>query len=314
MTRIKAWLLAAVTFVAAGPTLAADLPEAFRVGYQKIGILVVARNQGTIEKRLADQGVPVEWIEFSSGPPLLEAMNAGSIDFGITGDTPPIFAQAGGAAITYVAALPPNGPGEGIVVKPDSAIHTVADLKGKRVGFRKGSSAQNLLVAALETGGLAWSDVEPLDLSPADGAAAFDRGSIDAWAIWDPFFAMAEERYQPRVLTTSDQALDANTFLLANPDFAAKYPAIVRGVTAALGETATWADGHKDDVASALHAETGVDLVSLKRAAARASFYVRPIDERIVANQQATADRFTALGLIPKAITVREAVWSAPPS
>ena len=103
--------LAATAVLAIGPAQAADKPEAFRIGYQKIGILVVARNQKSIETQLAGQGIPVEWIEFTSGPPLLEAMNAGSIDLGLTGDTPPIFAQAAGAAITYVAALAPNGPG-----------------------------------------------------------------------------------------------------------------------------------------------------------------------------------------------------------
>ena len=293
---------------------AADAPAVFRVGYQKIGILVVARNRKSLEEALGGRGVSVEWVEFTAGPPLLEAMNVGSIDFGITGDTPPIFAQAAGAAITYIAALPPNGPGEGIVVKPDSPIRTVADLKGKRVGFRRGSSAQNLLVVAFEQAGVAWSDIAPLDLSPADAAAAFDRDSIDAWSIWDPFFAVAQERYDPRVLVTSAEALDANTFLLANPNFANGHPDIIRDAVAALTTTAEWAQGHKEAVAEALHAETKVDLKALQRAAARATFYVRPIDAKIVANQQATADRFSALGLIPKQIAVQEAVWKTPAS
>lgn len=304
----------ALAMAMGGGALAADAPSVFRVGYQKIGILVVARNLKVIEEALAPRGVTVEWIEFTSGPPLLEAMNVGSIDFGLTGDTPPIFAQAAGAAISYVAALPPNGPGEAILVKADSPIQAVADLKGKRIGFKRGSSAQNLLVAALEQAGVSWGDIEPLDLSPADAAAAFDRDSIDAWSIWDPFFAVAQERYAPRVLVTSAQALDANTFLLANSNFADANPELIRDAVAALGRAAEWADGHKPEVAEAVHAETKVDLQAVQLAIGRASFWVRPLDARIVANQQATADRFQALGLLPKKIAVQEAVWKTPAS
>ncbi len=297
----------AVVLTTAGA--AADEPAALRIGYQKTGILIVARNQHVIEDKLAGRGIPVQWIEFSSGPPLLEAMNAGSLDIGLTGDTPPIFAQAAGAAITYVAALAPNGPGEGIVVKADSPIRTVADLKGKRVGVKKGSSAQNLLVAALAKAGVPWTDITPLDLSPADAAAAFDRDSIDAWAIWDPFFAVAQERYAPRVLATTDEVLDANTFLLANPTFAGQHADVLRDAVAALTQAAAWADANKSAVAAAVQAETKVDLAALERAAGRASFYVRPLDDGIIANQQQTADRFYALGLLPKPIVVRDAVW-----
>lgn len=307
---LAAALAVAAPLVARGVVAAETKPAVFKIGYQKIGILVVAPNQRSIERRLEKEGIPVQWVEFSSGPPLLEAMNAGAIDLGLTGDTPPIFAQAGSAAITYVAALPPNGPGEAIVVKSDSAIKSLADLAGKRVGFKKGSSANNLVVAGLEKAGVPWTSITPFDLSPADGAAAFDRGSIDAWAIWDPFFAVAEERYTPRVLATSADVLNANTFLLANPGFAAAHPALVREAVASLSEAAAWAQSHPDEVAEALHAVTKVDLVALKRAAARAEFYVRPISDEIVRNQQATADRFHALGLLPKRIVIRDAVWN----
>ena len=196
------------------------------------------------------------------------------------------------------------------MVKADSPIRTVADLKGKRVGFKKGSSTQNLLLAALGQAGIAWSDVTPLDLSPADAAAAFDRDSIDAWSIWDAFFAVAQDRYAPRVLATSDQTLDANTFLLANPAFPTAHPGVIRDAITALGRTADWAEANKGEVAAAVHAETKVDLAALERAIGRASFFVLPIDDRIIKNQQATADRFQALGLIPKPILIREAVWT----
>src|ERR1700730_7656280 len=73
----------------------AQAPTEIRIGYQKNGVLVVAREQAALEKRFAPSGITVSWLDFPSGPPLLEAMNAGSVDFGQDGDTPPIFAQAG---------------------------------------------------------------------------------------------------------------------------------------------------------------------------------------------------------------------------
>ena len=167
-------------------------------------------------------------------------------------------------------------------------------------------------MAALEQAGVAWTDIKPFDLSPADAAAAFDRDSIDAWSIWDPFFAVAQDRYAPRVLATADTTLDANTFLLANSAFATAHPGVIRDAITALGQTAAWAEANKGEVAAAVHAETKVDLAALERAIGRASFFVHPIDDRIIKNQQATADRFQALGLIPKPIVIREAVWTPP--
>lgn len=291
-----------------------DAPKELRIGYQKAGLPVVARQQGLVEKKLAGQGTAVRWVEFTAGPPLLEAMNVGSVDVGWTGDAPPIFAQAAGAAIVYVAALPSNGAGEALIVKKDSPIGTLADLKGKKIGFTKGSSAHNLTVVALEKAGLAYSEITPVYLSPADAAAAFARDSIDAWTIWDPFLAIAELRHEPRRLVTSKDVLNVKTYFLANRAFAARYPRVLTDTVASLAEAARWADAHRDDVAKALADVTGVAFAAQKLAADRTEFGIEPITSEIIAGQQATADRFHRLGLIPRAITVRDAVWVAPQS
>lgn len=292
---------------------AAELSE-LKIGYQKTGLPVIARQQGLIEKALLPKGIGVEWVEFTAGPPLVEALNAGSIDAGWTGDAPPIFGQSAGAAIVYVAALPPNGKGEAIFVKPGSAVRSVAGLKGRKVGVGKGTSAHNLLVAALEKAGIPFSEITPVYLSPADAAAAFASDQIDAWAVWDPFFAIAETRFQPRVLARSSEVLDVNTYFLANKTFAAEHPDVLNGTVAALAEAAKWADANRPLVAEALHEVTGVPLDAQTIAAERAVFGIFPITEAIVAGQQATADRFFKLGLIPKAVEVSSAVWTAPAS
>lgn len=313
LTRIAGALaLAAAAFGLTPASAAEPALKEFKVGYQKAGLPVIARHQQLIEAALAPEGTTVRWVEFPSGPPLLEALNAGAVDLGWTGDAPPIFAQAAGANLVYVAALPSNGAGEAILVPADSPVHSVAELKGRNVGVTKGSSANNLLVAALERAGLAYSDITPVYLSPADAAAAFASGKIDAWSIWDPFFAIAELRHSPRMLTTTRAELKVNTYVLANKSFAATHPAVIIKAEDALKQSAQWADAHRPEVAKVLSDVTGVDIAAQTRAADRAEFAVYPLSDAIVAGQQQTADRFFRLGLIPRAIVVKDAVWVRP--
>jgi sulfonate transport system substrate-binding protein len=291
----------------------AESPREFRVGYQKNGVIVVARQQAAIEKRLAKYGIEVKWFEFPAGPPLLEAMNAGSIDFGTTGDTPPIFAQSAGAAVVYVAGQPITN-GQAIIVPSNSSIRSIADLEGKRVGFTKGSSAHNVVVTALEKAGLTYNDFTPVYLSPPDASAAFAGGSIDAWAIWDPYFAAAEKRQGARVLVRAQDVVQTNSFFLANREFARRSPQALRDAIEALAETASWAETHRDEVAKSLAEVTGVDLDIQTVAAERSSFAIGRVTDDLIKTQQAVADRFHRLGLIPKPIIVREAVWVPPQS
>jgi sulfonate transport system substrate-binding protein len=306
----SAGLLAAAV-LSGGAAQAADLKE-LKIGYQKTGLPVIARQQQLIEKALEPQGITVSWVEFTAGPPLVEALNVGAINVGWTGDAPPIFGQSAGSAIVYVAALPGNVGGEAIVAKAESGIKSVADLKGKKVAVGKGTSAHNLLIAALEKNGLAFDQIEPVYLAPADAAAAFASDKVDAWSIWDPFLAIAETRYTPTVLVRSPEVLKVNTYFLSNRDFARENPAAVTTVVGALKVAAEWADANRDKVAAALHEVTGVPLEAQTLAANRAEFGIFPITDEIIASQQATADRFFKLKLIPNAIKIADAVWTPP--
>jgi sulfonate transport system substrate-binding protein len=179
---------------------AKSVPEkVVSVGYQKYGNLILLKGRGELESKLAPLGFRVEWKEFASGPPLLEALNAGAIDFGHAGETPPIFAQAAGIPFVYVAYAPPSPQGEAIVVRAGSPLKTLADLKGKKIALNKGSNVHYLLVRALEYAGIKYSEVEPIYLAPADARAAFERGAVDAWVIWDPFRAAVEAAAGARV-------------------------------------------------------------------------------------------------------------------
>ena len=279
-----------------------------RIGYQKNGVLVIARQRSTLENHFKPQGVEVKWIEFSSGPPMMEAMNVGSIDYGAVGDSPPVFAQAAGAAIVYAAGQPITN-GQGILVPQDSKVRSIADLKGKRIGFTKGSSAHNIVVQTLEKAGLSYADITPVYLTPPDAGPAFANGSIDAWAIWDPYFAIGETRQSGRILVNASEITRTNSFYIANRDFAKNHGSVLQQIIDVTTSTAKWAEQHRDEVAKSLSAVTGIALDIQTIAANRSAFAVGPITEDIVATQQGVADRFFKLGLIPKQIAIRDIVW-----
>jgi sulfonate transport system substrate-binding protein len=279
-----------------------------RIGYQKNGVLVIARQQATLENHFKPVGIEVKWVEFSSGPPMMEAMNVGSIDYGAVGDSPPVFAQAAGAAIVYAAGQPITN-GQGILVPQNSAIRSIADLKGKRVAFTKGSSAHNIVVQTLEKAGLSYADIAPVYLTPPDAGPAFANGSIDAWSIWDPYFAIGEIKQNGRILVNASEITKTNSFYIANRDFARNHAPVLQQIIDVTSSTAKWAEAHRDDVAKSLSAVTGIPLEIQTVAANRSEFAVGPITEDIMATQQGVADRFLKLGLIPKQIAIRDIVW-----
>ena len=293
----------------AGPAISAEPLKELRIGYQKIGALLIVKAQKALEQRFEPQGVRVRWIEFAFGPPLLEALGAGAIDYGYTGDAPPIFAQAAREDLLYAAAIPARGYGQAIVVPAASSIQGVAGLEGKKVAVAKASSAHNLLVAALESVKLPWTAITPIYLAPPDAAAAFVRGAVDAWSIWDPFFAIAELKQKARALPLDRKLTTQNSFFLVNGGFAGKHPEVVATINGAVATTTRWADQHRDQVAAILAEASGVDLAAEQRSIDRAEFTFGPLNNDVLAQQQAVADRFRKLGLIPAPIRIQDIVW-----
>src|SRR5580698_5745624 len=256
------------------PAWAEDKPAEIRIGTQKGGFFPAVRQRHTIEDAFKPLDIEIKWVDFQFGPPLLEAINAGSVDFGYVGDAPPIFAQAGGAGIRYVAAVKSDGNTQAIIVPRDSPIKTLADLKGKRIAFGKGSSAHNLLVAALERAGLTWSDITPAPLAPADATAAFIKGSVDAWSIWDPYLALAELKENARVIAFGTDVHTANAFFIAASDFVEKSPLLVARLNAVFASEGRWADTHHEEVAQAQADDTGVNLEAIRRFVDRSNYRV----------------------------------------
>jgi aliphatic sulfonates family ABC transporter substrate-binding protein len=310
---LKRTALFSAAALAPAPAFAQDAGvKEVRIGYQKTGVLLIAKGQGLLEKRFAPQGIAVKWVEFSFGPPLLEALNSGSLEYGYTGDTPPIFAQAARPDLLYVGAIPARGYGQGIIVTPESPIKSLDDLKGKTVGVAKASSAHNLLITALETAGLSLKDINVAYLAPADAAAAYARGAIDAWSIWDPYYAIAEQTRGARALPIDREATSQNSFFLGNRAFTQKHPAIIAAINEEVARATEWANANRDKAAEAFAEASGVSVAAQKLAVERAEYTFGPLTEKVLAQQQGVADRFHRLGLIPKPIAVRDIVWTKP--
>ncbi|MGR9258329.1 sulfonate ABC transporter substrate-binding protein [Rhizobium leguminosarum] len=288
------------------PAGAAD--KVVRIGYQKYGTLVLLKGKGLLEKKLKSIDYTVEWTEFPGGPQLLEALNAGAVDFGSTGETPPIFAQAADAPLVYIAHEPPAPRGEAILVAKDSPIKSVADLKGKKVAFNKGSNVHYLLVKALEEAGLTYEDVESSFLAPADGRAAFEKGAVDAWVIWDPFQAAAEVAIEARELRNGEGIVPNHQFYLGTTSLVDGHAQAIDVLIDAISEIDEWTKSDTAAAAAELSPSVGIPEPVLVKALERQSYGIKSLDDAVVAQQQGIADTFFELKLIPKKVTIADVV------
>lgn len=277
-----------------------------RIGNQK-GPLSVLKGRGTLEKRLAPLGVTVKWTEFTAGPVQLEALNVGSIDFGDVGEAPPIFAQAAGAPLVYVAATVPRPKAEAVLVPKGSAIKTVADLKGKKIALNKGSNVHYFIVKLFEKHGLPYADLNLVYLPPADARAAFEKGSVDAWVIWDPFLAAAEKSLDARILADATGVVGNRGYYFSSLDYVARNADVLAIAVEEINKIDVWGAANKGDYAGELATLWGLPKPVADLSVGRVDYGTAAITKAILAEQQQIADTFFALKLIPKKINVLEA-------
>jgi sulfonate transport system substrate-binding protein len=297
---------AAIALPSSFAALAQAPARQFRIGHQK-GYLTLLKGRGTLEKRLAPLGVSVKWTEFTAGPVQLEALNVGSIDFGDVGEAPPIFAQAAGAPLAYVGATVPRPQAEAVLVPKGSAIKTVADLKGRKIVLNKGSNVHYFIVKLAEKHGLAYADLNLVYLPPADARAAFEKGSVDAWVIWDPFLAAAQKSLDARILADATGVVGNRGYYFSSLDYVAKNADVLAIAIEEVNKVDTWGAAHKDELATELAALWGLPKPVADLAQGRTAFGTSPITKAILGEQQKIADTFFALKLIPKKINVLEA-------
>jgi len=306
----RAGLIAALACVFILP---AQARETVRIGYQKSSTLItLLKAQGTLEKTLGADGIDVTWHEFPSGLPLLEALNIGNVDISAdVADTVPIFAQAAQARLTYFAEESPSPSAQAIVVRKDSPIRQLSDLKGKKVAVTKAAGTHYLLIAALNKAGLAFSDIQPAYLSPADGRAAFENDKVDAWVTWEPFLTSVQRQLPTRTLADGAGLASYKRYYLTSTPYAKTHPEVLKRVFEQLQEAGKWIKNNPRDAALVLGPLWGnLDVETVETANAHRSYQVQAVKADQLGEQQKIADAFFAAGLLPKAVDAKDVdIW-----
>lgn len=280
------------------------------VGFQKSSLtLLIARQEKLLEKHFPN--TEIHWKEFPAGPQLLEALSAGSLDYGFVGNIPPIFAQSASKSISYVAyeAVPPKSIA--LIVPESSSIKTLDQLKGKRIALQKGSAAHDLLGKILTKAGLNWQDIQPVWLPPADARAAFDQKSVDAWISWDPFLSVIERDAQVRTLIDASAFAQTYQFYVANPNYLKSNPQSVPQFIDASNEANAWTRKYPEQTIKYYAQAIGQDEDIAKKALDKRpeDITIKVIDNEVIKSQQDIADTLFKEKLIPTQIDVHKAIW-----
>ncbi|MBH8562854.1 sulfonate ABC transporter substrate-binding protein [Nostoc sp. CENA67] len=283
--------------------------KVLRMGYQSSGDIV--RVRGVLEKRLSPLGIKVEWAQFAQGPQLMEAMNVGKIDVGSVGETPPIFAQAAGARIVYLAGrrLTQNsGAGSAIVVPKGSPIKTLAGIKGQKVVFQKGSASHYFIIQALKEVSLKYSDIQVLSMPNVEARGAFIQGTIPVWVTGDPHLALVEKLHGARVLRDAKNIGTPGGYYVGTREFAKDNPELVRIILEEIDKNGQWAEANRKEVAKLVAPILKIDLPIQEIISGRSNFRLKGITPELMKDQQRIADLFYNEKILPKKIDVQEAL------
>jgi sulfonate transport system substrate-binding protein len=227
--------------------LAADNPKEIRIDWATYNpVSMVLKDKGLLEQEFAKDGISICWVQSLGSNKALEFLNAGSIDFGSTAGSAALLAKINGNPIKsiYVYSQP---EWTALVTRKDSAIATIADLRGKRVAVTRGTDPHIFLVRALLSVGLSERDIQPVLLQHPDGKTALIRGDVDAWAGLDPMMAQAEIEDGARLFYRNK---DANTWGILNvrEEFLKDHPDLVRRVLAVYEEARKTSLSHYDEL------------------------------------------------------------------
>ncbi|AXA66656.1 ABC transporter substrate-binding protein [Pseudomonas oryzihabitans] len=246
----------------------------------------------------------IQWKRFNAGGPVVEALNVGSIDLGIVGDTPVIALAARGGPVKVVAVTRNRPDGTAIVVGKDSPIKTVADLAGKRVAIWKGSWSQQLVYSALEQAGLPSDAPRYSYLMPTEAVAALSQGTLDATATWEPYVSMVE-RQGGRGLVTAKDLMPAPVYVVANTHHLDEHRAAIGDFVARLQRARSWARDHVDVYAQAWARRNNSDPAIAERWFRRDTTWVEPISAQTLSDGQKTADFLVKAGVLPQPYDVK---------
>jgi sulfonate transport system substrate-binding protein len=286
--------------------------KTLQIGFQKSSLgLLVTREQKFLEQEFPN--AKIEWREFPAGPQMLEALAVGAVDFGAVGNIPPIFAQAAGKDLGYAAYEVYPSSSLGLVLPANSAIKDVSELKGKRIALQKGSSAHEFVSKVLQKAGLTWQDIQPIWLPPADARAAFDKGSVDAWAVWDPYLSAVELTSKVKILIDGAAFPKTYSYFISNPKFTSAHPDATEKFIKSLNNADSWILNNQNLAIDLYAKNTGLSTEIAKNTVDRRSkpSPIRTLTPEIIESQQKIADLFYSEKLIPKQIKIQDAILNS---
>ncbi|WP_378731025.1 ABC transporter substrate-binding protein [Nocardia brasiliensis] len=262
----------------------------------------------TAAGELATTPYKITWSQYQSGPPMLEAINAGAVDLGGVGNAPPVFAAAAKSAIKIVSAYQAGKAGQGIVVPKESPLRTPEELRGKKIAVAKGSSAHAHLLAVLSKAGITWDEIEPQYLQPPDALAALSTGRVDAWAIWDPYTAQAEQQSNARILVDGNGYVTGDAFYVAGAKALGNKAtaAALRDLLARIARAHAWVNEHPEQWAKTYAELTGLPYDVILAVVERGPYHDHQLDAATIAAEQGVADAFADAGLIPRKVTISD--------
>jgi aliphatic sulfonates family ABC transporter substrate-binding protein len=282
--------------------------DSIRIGYQKLGLLMLVKAYGTFDAALASRGTSVKWVEYESGIQIVDALRSKQLDLGGVGNCPAVFAQAENVPVVYVAAEPPAPRGVALVVPGDSPAQRVADLRGKRIAVNRAAQAHYLLLKALDEAQVGVNEVEISFEPPERALRSLESGAIDAWAIWDPWLSSARLDFGARVLRDAEGLLENSTYYLARQDFAEGSAGLVNELLAQLRAAAHWVQKDPGRAAELLAPALGFSARAIAASLQRDLTPI-PVSAELITAQQDIADTLLRLRLIPRAVSIADAQW-----
>jgi sulfonate transport system substrate-binding protein len=290
------------------PVRPAKAGVTLRIGFQKLGLLMLAKAYGALDAALSARGVNVEWVEYAAGLEIVDAMSAGELAAGVVGDFPAVFAQVQSVPIVYLAAEPPAPHGTAVVVPAHSRARSLRDLRGKRIAVNRGSQAHYLLIRAFEEAELDERDVELQFASPHEAQRAFASGAVDAWSVWDPWLSSAREELGARVLRDATGLLKNSVCYVARRDFAEQHAELIRELLQQLEIATSWVRSDPARAADLMAPKLGMSPRALLASLGR-ELGTSPLSPELIAAQQDIADRLLRLKLIERPVSVASAQW-----
>ncbi|MBF2048730.1 MAG: aliphatic sulfonate ABC transporter substrate-binding protein [Elainella sp. C42_A2020_010] len=265
-------------------------------------VLALSKFNGEMEKALTEKGIKVLWEgPFPAFSPVVEAINAGSVDFTVGSSTSAVSAMAGDVPLKVFAYQKNVGIGEGIVAQGKSSIRTVKDLVGKKVAVNRGGTGEYLLVKALEQENIPLDQVERVYLGPRDAAPAFAQGQVDAWAVWGIFLATAEVEHGGRIIATGEQIGSENdSIFVVRNEFLEQYPDVVKAVFDVLKTQSEWADKNRAAAVEIYAKEFELSDGVKKALENRFDGVIEPVDAAQTQRIGKVANWFFDKGVIPK--------------